>query len=465
MFVNRDSELQLLENEYNANRSSFVVIYGRRRIGKTTLLKEFIKDKNAIYFLATEENEEQNLKYFQNLAYEKTGKNILRPENTVSWEDIFDILTQGKNRQIIVIDEYPYLTIANQGFSSKLQRIWDDLLKEKNVMLILCGSMINMMYSETLSYSSPLYGRRTAQIRLKQLDFEYLEDFFPGKSKTELIELYSVTGGVPKYIELFNNDKTLLENIRDNILTKGCFLYEEPVFLLSKEFRETGTYFSILKSISEGNHKLGAIASRLNIKQTSLSYYLKALIDMDLIKREVPITEKYPERSKKGLYMIRDNFILFWFKFVYPYRSHLELDDTSYAMNKITNNLIDNHISFVYEDLCRNLVRKKAVMGEFGGNITRVGKWWDATSEIDIVGVNKANEPVLFGECKYQNHPVGLQTLLELEEKSSRLRKGEKLLILFSKSGFTNELIQYSLNKENIVLFKLLDPVIGNSHA
>lgn len=457
MFVNRDSELQLLEKEYNADRSSFVVIYGRRRVGKTTLLKEFIKGKNAIYFLATEENEEQNLKYFQNLAYEKTRKNILRPENTVSWEDIFDLLTQGKERQIIVIDEYPYLTIDNKGFSSKLQRIWDEILKERNVMLVLCGSMVNMMYSETLSYSSPLYGRRTAQIRLKQIDFEYLKAFFPAKSKTELIELYSVTGGVPKYIELFNNNKNLSENIKDNILTKGCFLYEEPVFLLSKEFRETGTYFSILKSISEGNHKLGNIASRLNIKQTSLSYYLKALIDMDLIKREVPITEKHPEKSKKGLYMIKDNFILFWFKFVYPYRSHLELDDISYVMDKITNSLIDNHISFVYEDLCRNLIKKKAMMGEFGGNIAKVGKWWDGTSEIDIVGVNRDGEAVLFGECKYQNRPTGLITLLELEEKSSRLRKKEKLLVLFSKSGFTDELIDYSSNKENIILFKLLD--------
>ncbi|OAA31658.1 ATPase [Kosmotoga arenicorallina S304] len=461
MFVNRDSELQLLENEYNANRSSFVVMYGRRRIGKTTLLKEFIKGKNAIYFLATEENEEQNLKYFQNLAYEKTRKNILRPENTVSWEDIFDLLTQGKERQIIVIDEYPYLTIDNKGFSSKLQRIWDEILNERNVMLVLCGSMVNMMYSETLSYSSPLYGRRTAQIRLKQMDFEYLKAFFPDKSKTELIELYSITGGVPKYIELFNNDKNLHENIKDNILAKGCFLYEEPVFLLSKEFRETGTYFSILKSISEGNHKLGNIASRLNIKQTSLSYYLKVLIDMDLIKREVPITEKYPEKSKKGLYMIKDNFILFWFKFVYPYRSHLELDDTSYVMDKITNGLIDNHISFVYEDLCRNLIRKKAMMGEFGGNIAKVGKWWDGTNEIDIVGVNRDGEAVLFGECKYQNRPTGLITLLELEEKSSRLRNKEKLLVLFSKCGFTDELIEYSSNKENIILFKLLDIISG----
>jgi len=459
VFVNRNSELQLLESEYSANRSSFVVIYGRRRIGKTTLLKEFIKGKNAIYFLATEENEEQNLKYFQNLAYEKTRKNVLRPENTVSWEDIFDLLTQGKERQIIVIDEYPYLTMDNKGFSSKLQRIWDEILKERNVMLVLCGSMVNMMYSETLSYSSPLYGRRTAQIRLKQIDFEYLKAFFPTKSKTELIELYSITGGVPKYIELFNNDKTLRENIKDNILAKDCFLYEEPVFLLSKEFRETGTYFSILKSISEGNHKLGNIASRLNIKQTSLSYYLKALIDMDLIKREVPITEKFPGKSKKGLYMIKDNFILFWFKFVYPYRSYLELDDTSYVMDKITNSLIDSHISFVYEDLCRNLIRKKAMMGEFGGNIAKIGKWWDGTNEVDIVGVDRDGKAVLFGECKYQNRPTGLKTLLELEEKSSRLRKKEKLLVLFSKSGFTNELIEYSSNKENIILFKLLDTV------
>ncbi len=457
MFVDRESELSLLKRELDRRGSSFVIIYGRRRIGKTTLIKEFTRSKDSLYFLATEEGAEQNLKYFQQIAYEKTGLNILRSENSVAWEDVFEQLSSHPEKTIIVIDEYQYLPMTSPGFSSKLQRIWDNKLKNSNTMLILSGSLVSMMYSETLDHSSPLYGRRTAQIRLKQLPFSSFVELFPDKSVEERLLIYALTGGVPRYAEIIEPHSSLRENIMQNVLRKGSYLYEEPVFLLSKELREIGTYFSILKVISEGNHKLGDIAARLSAKQTSLSYYLRSLIDLDILEREVPVTEKNPEKSKKGLYIIKDNFIQFWFRFVYPYRSQLEMENTSPAIDKIDVNFIDNHVSFVYEHLCRELISNIAAKGLIDEEIARVGKWWNASSEIDIVGINNQQEPVLFGECKFTEKLVGSDELKNLEKKAAELSDKRKTFVLFSRTGFSQELLEYSRTRDNILLFKLFE--------
>ena len=460
MFADRESELSLLNSEVDRRGSSFVIIYGRRRIGKTTLIREFTRPRDSLYFLATEEGAEQNLKYFQQTAYEKTGLNILRPENAVTWEDIFEQLSSSPERAIIVIDEYQYLPMTSPGFSSKLQRIWDNTFKASNKMLILCGSLVSMMYSETLDHSSPLYGRRTAQIRLKQLPFSCFAEIFPDRTDEERLLIYALTGGVPRYAEIIEPHKSLRDNIMQNILRKGSYLYEEPVFLLSKELREIGTYFSVLKVISEGNHKLGDIAARLSVKQTSLSYYLRSLIDMDILEREVPVTEKNPEKSKKGLYTINDNFIQFWFRFVYPYRSQLEIEDTRSVMSKIDVNFIDNHVSFVYEQLCRELISNIASRGLIDEEIARVGKWWDANSEIDIVGINNQQEPALFGECKFTEKPIGSSELKTLEKKAAELSDKRKTFVLFSRSGFSPDLLEYSRTRDNILLFKLFERVV-----
>jgi len=459
VFVDRESELSLLEDAFSKRGSSFVVVYGRRRIGKTTLIREFTRSKDSLYFLATEEGAEQNLEYFQHMAYEKTGLNILRPENSVSWEDIFEQLSSRREKTIIIIDEYQYLPMTSPGFSSKLQRIWDNTLKSSNTMLILCGSLVSIMYSETLDHSSPLYGRRTAQIRLKQLPFSSFAELFPERTDEERLLIYALTGGVPRYAEAIEPHKSIWENILQNVLRKGSYLYEEPIFLLSKELREIGTYFSILKAVSEGSHRLGEIASRLSVKQTSLSYYLRSLIDMDILEREVPVTEKNPEKNKKGLYSIKDNFIQFWFRYVYPYRSQLEIEDTSRAINKIDVNFIDSHVSFVYEQICRELISNIASKGLIDEEIARVGKWWNASGEIDIVGINSQQEPVLFGECKFTGKLLGSSELKALEKKAVELSDKRKTFVLFSRSGFSQELLDYSQTRDNILLFKLFERV------
>ena len=430
-------------------------------MGKTTLLQKFIDGKNALYFVATEESERSNLKQFQRISYEKTGLNILKPENELSWYDIFDVLSSKNEKMIIVIDEYQYLTIGNKAISSVIQKIWDEMLSKRNVMLILCGSVISMMYSETLNYTSPLYGRRTVQINLKPLKFEDYRLFFENKRTEEIVEFYSVTGGVPRYVEIFDRKKSLKENMIEHILDKNGFLYEEPYFLLGKQFKEIGTYFSVLKTISSGSHKLSEIATKMGVGQNSLGYYLSALSKMDLIYRDVPVTERNPEKSKKGLYFIKDNFISFWFKFVYPNRSFLEIGNTEYTLKKIESDFIEKHVSFVYEKLCREYATKLASNGYFNGKITKIGRWWNKNTEIDIVGVDEESKAKLFGECKYTSKPVGLNIFFELLNKVEKNFKNvdDSEFVICSKSGFSRELIDYAKRNKNVYLFNLFNPV------
>lgn len=348
-FIDRESELETLQSEYARNGSALVVLYGRRRVGKTTLISEFIKDKNALFFLASEESETQNRHAFKENAAEFMNSDLLRNADVKSWDVIFKALmdTTFASKPVIVIDEFQYIGKSNPAFPSIFQRIWEEILKAKQVMVILCGSLITMMESQTLSYNSPLYGRRTAQIRLTQIPFRYYGEFFPHKSRRELIEMYSVTGGVPKYIEPFAESKDIYKAIERNVLNRSGYLYDEPNFLLQQEVSEVGSYFSVIKAIAAGNSKLSAIASMLEVKATSLTKYLKTLMDLDILEREVPITENNPEKSKKGLYKIKDNYIRFWFAFVYPNRSFIESGNSRIVMDKIHKGLITNHTAYV----------------------------------------------------------------------------------------------------------------------
>ena len=249
-FVNRTKELETLERQYNSSESSLVVVYGRRRVGKTALLTEFLKSHNdSIYFLATEESEFQNLNYFKSQVADFTGNELLRTA-TVDWFTVFKTLLshKTKSKKVIVFDEFQYIGQSNSAFPSVLQKIWDTMLKDANIMLVLCGSLVSLMKSQTLDYGSPLYGRRTAQIKLKQIPFKHYHEFYEGKSDNELFPFYAVTGGVPKYIEAFHKYDDIYSAIKENILNTQSFLYEEPYFLLQKEVSEIGSYFSLIKA-------------------------------------------------------------------------------------------------------------------------------------------------------------------------------------------------------------------------
>ena len=323
-------------------------------------------------------------------------------------------------------------------------------------MVILCGSLISMMESQTLSYDSPLYGRRTAQIRLKQIPFSYYHEFFPSKSRKELIEMYAVTGGVPKYIELFSESKDIYTAIQKCVLNRSGYLYDEPHFLLQQEVSEVGSYFSIIRAIAAGNRKLSEIASLLEIKATSLTKYLKTLSDLDILEREVPITEDNPEKSKKGLYKIKDNYLRFWFAFVYPNMSFIESGHSSIAMNKIKKSLVVNHTAFVYEDVCRERMWDLNGEGAWPFHFTKLGSYWDSNTEIDIVALDPEGKNLILGECKYWKDPIGLSVLRDLEEKSESVswEKNHRKIwyVLFSSNGFTDELINEAATRTNLLL-------------
>ena len=300
-FVDRTEELAALEEQFADHQAAMVVIYGRRRIGKTALITEFVRDKRALYFLATEESEEQNRAAFQKQVAAFTGDELLGQVSVDNWDVLFDRLTSDGERLVVALDEFQYLGKANPAFPSVFQRIWDTMLSKRNVMVILCGSLISLMESQVLSYSSPLYGRRTAQVRMKQIPFRFYRDFFSKEiGRRELVELYSVTGGVPKYIESFRGVDDVYRGIEKSVLNSSSYLYDEPNFLLSKEVSEVGTYFSILKAVAAGNRKSGEIAAALNVRQTGLSKYLKVLERLDVLERVVPVTEENPEKSRRA---------------------------------------------------------------------------------------------------------------------------------------------------------------------
>ena len=445
-FVDREQEMATLQSEYERDGSALVVLYGRRRVGKTTLISEFIKNKKALFFLASEESESQNRLAFQEKAADFLNSNLLKNVEVKSWDVLFRAIMDSHfdSKPVIVLDEFQYLGKSNPAFPSVFQRIWEEILKDRQVMVILCGSLISMMQSQTLAYDSPLYGRRTAQIRLKQIPFAYYHQFFPDKSRKELIEMYAVTGGVPKYIELFSQSKDIYSAIEKCVLNRSGYLYDEPYFLLQQEVSEVGSYFSIIKAIAAGNTKLSSIAGVLEVKSTSLTKYLKTLIDLDILEREVPVTEDSPEKSKKGLYKIKDNYLRFWFAFVYPNMSFIESGHGRIVMDKIRKSLVRNHIAFVYEDICRERMWEINAEGVWPFYFSKLGRYWDSKEEIDIAAIDPDGKNLILGECKYWQEPVGVSVLRELEAKAKTVsweKENRKTwFVLFSVNGFTEDL-------------------------
>ncbi len=452
-FIDRKIELAALESEYKKRGSSLMIIYGRRRVGKTTLIREFLKGKPGLYFLADRQLETEMIRRLQDSVSESLHDNHLKDVEFKTWDSLFEYWLRHADlakKNIFVIDEFQYLARVNNAVPSILQRIWDEKLKDKNIFVILCGSLINMMYSTTLSYSSPLYGRRTGQIRLEAVRFPEFSDFFPDIELEKLVEIYSVIGGVPKYIEMFNPSKPLIDNIHEHILSKNGYLYGEPRFILSEELTETTTYFSILKTIALGERKIGKIASRLGVSTQNLTGYMSMLIDLGLLERRVPVTEDMPEKSKMGLYFIRDNFFRFWFRYVFTNQNYLEMENMDYVLTKLKGDF-NEFVSLTFEDLAPDLLFKEQLPFE----PERWGKWWDKNDEIDLMVINSKEKKALFVECKWSNNLVDIDVLNDLKRKSNRVDwfkgKREDFFGIISRKGFTKRVREVAA-KEGVLL-------------
>lgn len=462
-FLGREKEILVLEKEY-ARDGGFVVIYGRRRIGKTTLIKQFIKSKTAFYFLATKEVESQSMKRFAGVIARTTGNSVLQKAAFSDWLDLFQAVADYKpnEKKVLVIDEFPYLVKVNDSFPSILQNAWDEILKDSNVMLILCGSLISMMKKHALSYESPLYGRRTAQMRIAPLPFTTVYEN-QKLSFEEAAEQYSITGGVPKYMEFFSDGQPLYEQIKENVLSKNGFLYEEPNFLLTDEVQVPTNYFSIIKVIADGNHKLGTIAGILGLETSALTPYLKTLSELGFIEKQVPVTEKNAKKTRKGLYFISDNFLRFWFRYVYPYKGELELDNMQISLDELDKDFKEKFVAFAYKDICKEIFARLCSDKAIEFTPSKIGSYWlndkSGNTQIDVMAVDTVNKRLFAGECKYHNQPIDADVYFELVKKvdnSSEIKsafKGYTVIYgVFSKSGFTSRMTDISNSNPNLFL-------------
>jgi len=450
-FIDREKELKWLEKTYKNTQNGFLILYGRRRTGKTELIKQFLKNKPHVYFLAGTKPEKENIHDLQKLMGDFLGDTIFKKIQFKGWEDLFTEFTKKTKTPVtLVIDEFPYLIEENKAILSIFQHIWDETLKDKNIFLILCGSSIGMMETQVLGYKSPLYGRRTGQWKLEPFKFNILKYFFPTGSFEERLQFFSFLDGIPDYLNKMDNKKTPIWNLKNKVFKKGEYLYEEAENLLRQEFREPRNYFSILQAISEGNTKYGEICNRTGLSKSLASQYLNNLIELRIIRKEFPVTQR--KESRNAFYYLSDNYYDFWFEFIYPYKSLIEEDKQDILLRNISEKLQKHYVS-VFEQVCRQALRK------INTSIVKIGRWWHKDIEIDIVGLNEEKNIIVFGECKWTNKKVDIDVLENLKRKSKEIkwkndiRKEE--FILFSKSGFTGRLEEMSNNVTSVKLYDL----------
>jgi len=330
-------------------------------------------------------------------------------------------------------------------------------------MLILCGSLLGMMKKHALSYESPIYGRRTAQIRLMPLTFTQLYET-QSLSFTDAVEQYAVTGGVPKYLEFFDSKRSLNEELLSTVLSKNGFLYEEPQFLLENEVQTPNNYFSIIKAIADGNHRLSKISDALGLDTSKLTPYLTTLSELGFIEKQVPITERNADKSRKGLYFIADNFIRFWFHYVYPFKGELELDNPQIVLDELDKDFVEKFVAFEYESICQNIFAMLCEKGAIEFTPSKIGSYWlnelgNENTQIDVMAVDNKRKILFAGECKYHLSPVDATVYFKLKKKveeSAEIQAafpGYRVIYgVFSKSGFKQRLIDVASESESILL-------------
>ena len=447
-FVNRVEELEILERSYSSNNASLFILYGRRRVGKTELINKFIQNR-GVYFLATTEGDRENINNFKSVISKYLEDVSILKASFDNWHSFFSVLvssssfrTKSKESKIIIaIDEFPYLIEANRAIPSVFQKIYDTLLKKMNVMLILSGSSISIMENEVLSYRSPLYGRRTGQLKLKPLKFRYLAQFLEYEFE-DLCRTYFVFGGIPEYLLKLDSEVGFWENVSGKILSKGSPLYEEAEFLLRTEFREPRNYMLILRSISYGNHKLAEICDYTGLDKSMVSKYLDVLMSVGLVISEKPFGAS--EKFKRRLYWISDQYLKFWFRYVLPHKSEIESSHNGGVLESIKADFP----TFAGEQF-ENLMKELILEGILGRPFDTVSRWWGRNGsgkkgrdveEIDIVAHSEIRRELLFAECKWTKSPVSMDVVEDLKMKSETLKKqfpGEKYTYaVFSKSGF-----------------------------
>lgn len=452
-FIDRERELSFLEDKWREGKAQFIVLWGKRRVGKTELTKQFMKDKPHVYFLSENTNDKDQLFRFSQAIGRFYNEPLLLTRGFARWEECFEYIKAKKQRFVLVIDEFPYLIWSNPAIPSLFQKAWDEYLNDGSIYLILLGSSMAMMENEVLGYRSPLYGRRTGQWRVDPMPFASVSKFRSDKDFADRLAHFSVAGGIPAYWLHLSHGKNFEMNITDHILKKGEALYDEVEFILREELREPRYYFAILQAIALGKRKLSEIVNASGISQPVANKYLSVLADLKIVERELPVTEEKPLKSKKGLYRITDEFFLFWFRFVFPRRAELEMGRTKEVFTLIARDL-PHYLGLTYEKVAIETLREN--MDRFFP-FSAIGRWWDRNEEIDIVALNRDTDSILFGEVKWSEKRVGTDIYEELREKAGKVSWGSGkrkiFLCLFSKKGFTDAMHKLA-RKEGVALFQ-----------
>ncbi|MCM1121333.1 MAG: ATP-binding protein [Eubacterium sp.] len=446
MFIGREQELKKLNRMYQSNKLEVAIIYGRRRVGKTTLINEFCKDKKTVFFAAQENSAEQNLE-----TLSKAVSEVMTEESTANatyrnFSDAFlKIAEMSKTeRLILAIDEYPYLAQADRGVSSLLQNYLDHQFKNTKLFLILCGFSMSFMEKQVLGYQSPLYGRRTAQFKI--LPFDYLDTgkWFPDYSNEEKALIYGITGGIPMYLEQFSSVLSIKENLLENVFDRNATLFEEPSNLLKQELREPAVYNAVITAIASGKTKLSEIASTLGVETGLCSKYIANLITLGIIKREIPVTEP---NSKRPIYLIEDQFFRFWYTFVPKNISAIQSGRMEKSYPITVENKLSDYMGLTFEKMCKDYILYYDEQIPFP--IGYVGQWWGGNpkthkqAQLDIVVTSAGDDSGIIGSCKFRDNIVSESELRLIEEYADAMGHfSNRYYYLFSKSGFSTSLIK-----------------------
>lgn len=462
MFIGRKNELAFLENKYNTPNGQLIVLYGRRRIGKTETLRKFCADKEHIFYSCTESTDEQQLKSFSRRMLSKDIPAAKYINAFSDWEQALSSISElaGSGKKLLVIDEFPYMVKNNPSIPSLLQNLWDSHLKNENIMIILCGSAMSFIEKEVLAEKNPLYGRATGILKMNEMDFYEAIEFFPDYSNLDKIAAYAVLGGIPHYLKQFCQDKSLEENIKQSILQRGSILYSEVEFLMRQELRETTVYNTIIEAVALGNTKLNYIFQKTQIGKSKLTVYLKNLVELGLIRREFPVSDGIKKQAniQHGLYQITDNFFRFWYAFVFPNISELEAGDTDGVYNHAIQPMLEQYTSRIYEDVCREYLRRLNRRNALPFRFTLIGRWWNKDTEIDIMATDRDKNKFILGECKFKNAAFNLSELNSALAKFNPKKKTATLYYyLFSKSGFTHDV--QNIAKERDIKLVSLDEI------
>lgn len=454
MFYGREKELKKLNQLYASNQFEFTVIYGRRRVGKTEIIKEFAKENPCIFFTGVESNEKQNLENFSKSIMEFQTSFPMDASFTsfqMALEYVFELAKQ--ERILLVIDEYPYVARASKSLASILQLLIDRYKDNSKLFVILCGSSMSYMEDHVLAYKAPLYGRRTAQLKVQPFEFREALQWYKSFQDIDKAIAYGMLGGTPQYLLQIDDTKSIEENIKSIFLNPMSIIFEEPVNLLKQEVREPAIYNAIITAVAKGYTKLSEISSKAGVESSVCSIYIKNLVTLGILKKEYPTSE---DTTRKTIYSIEDFMFRFWYRFLPSNQSLISRGAIDQVYQRIESQLSD-YMGGVFEEICKQYLWEMLVKDEIPIFFHELGRWWGndprtkSQIEIDILGIAD-NKQAIFGECKWRNELVDSSVLETLVWRSQLFPMEKVMYYLFSKSGFTKGCMELAEKMENVVL-------------